>query len=591
MRPNKPAKPKNFKSALKELVKNLKKHTLAIVIATVFSIGSTALAIIAPEQLRLLTNEISVGITGTMNMDNIFNIMTYLIIVCLFSFTCELIQGFIMVNMSQNFSKNLRTRIAKKINKIPLKLFDSRPVGDILSIITNDVDVIFDGLYSGVSNLTYAIVSLIGVLIMMLITNWQMSLTVIISSILGLVTVGSIMSKAHKYFEAQQKNLGKLNGYVEEMYSGHNVISVYNAVDETKKQFEQYNKDLYKSTQRASFMGGIMQPLMGFMGNFGYVAVCIVGAMLALNGTIDFGTIIAFVFYAKLFSNPLSTIAQSMGRMQVVVAAAERVFDFLKEDELSSEDNITGSLDPSEVKGDIEFRNVKFGYDEQLIIKDLSVDIKAGQKVAIVGPTGAGKTTIVNLLMKFYDIDDGDILIDGHSIKNLTRENVHNLFCMVLQNTWLFKGTVKENIAYNQDNLSDDDIVNACKLAGIDEFIDSLPSKYETVLENNQNISEGQKQLITIARAIVDKSPFLILDEATSSVDRKTEEAVQRAMDELTKNRTAFIIAHRLSTIQNADVILVLKDGQIAEQGNHDELLARKGIYCDLYNSQFEEFD
>lgn len=588
---HKPDKAKNFKSAAKELLKSLKKHTLAIIIATIFSVGSTMIAIIAPEQLRLLTNEISAGITGTMNMNNIFNIMKYLIFVCLFSFACELIQGFIMVNMSQNFSKNLRSRIASKINKIPLKLFDSRPVGDILSIITNDVDVIFDGLYSGISNLTYAIVSFIGVLIMMLVTNWQMSLTVIISSIVGLLAVGIIMSKAHKYFEAQQKNLGKLNGYVEEMYSGHNVISVYNAVEETKKQFEDYNKELYKSTQRASFMGGIMQPLMGFMGNFGYVAVCIVGALLAINGEIDFGTIIAFVFYAKLFANPLSTIAQSMGRMQIVIAAAERVFDFLKEDELSSEEKIDDRLEPSDAKGNIEFKNVRFAYNDKPIIKDFSATVKAGQKVAIVGPTGAGKTTIVNLLMKFYDINDGDILIDGHSIKNLTRENVHDLFCMVLQNTWLFKGTVKENIAYNQAGLSDEDIVNACRLAGIDDFINSLPLKYETVLENNQNISEGQKQLITIARAIVDKSPFLILDEATSSVDRKTEEAVQHAMDELTENRTAFIIAHRLSTIQNADLILVLKDGDIIEQGTHDELLEKNGFYSELYNSQFEEFD
>jgi len=584
----KPEKAKDFKSASKRLLKNLKKHLFGIIMATIFSIGSTAIAIVGPDKVKELTNEISAGISGTINMANVFDIVIFLIGVCLFSVLCEILQSFIMINVSQNFSKNLRTKIAKKINQIPLRTFDSRPFGDILSIVTNDVDVIFDGLYQGLSNLTYAIFTLIGVLFMMFITNWQMSLTAIGSSLLGFFLVGIIMSKAHKYFEAQQKNLGVINGYIEEMYSGHNVISVYNAVDETKEEFEEYNKNLYKSTQKASFLGSIMQPLMGFVGNLGYVMVCIVGGILATNHTIDFGTIIAFVFYVRLFSNPLSTITQSLTRMQVVVAAAERVFDFLDEEELSSESGITDKLSPKKVKGNVEFKNVKFAYDKKPIIKGFSANIKAGQKVAIVGPTGAGKTTIVNLLMKFYDIDEGDILIDGHSIKNLTRENIHDLFCMVLQNTWLFKGTIKENIAYNQGKLSDKDIIQACKFADIDDFINSLPDKYDTVLEDNQSLSEGQKQLITIARAIVDDSPFLILDEATSSVDRKTEEVVQKAMDELTKDRTSFIIAHRLSTIQNADLILVLNNGDIIEQGTHDQLLKKNGFYADLYNSQFE---
>lgn len=584
----KPEVAKDFKNSSKKLLKALKKHLFGIIIATVFSVGSTAISIIGPDKVKELTNEISVGIAGTINMGNVFDIVIFLIGVCLFSIICEVIQSFIMINISQNFSKNLRTKIAKKINVIPLKTFDNRPFGDILSIVTNDVDVIFDGLYQGLSNLTYSVFTLIGILVMMFITNWQMSLTAIGSSLIGFLLVGMIMSKAHKYFEAQQKNLGIINGYIEEMYSGHNVISVYNAIPETKEAFEEYNKNLYKSTQKASFLGSIMQPLMMFVGNLGYVMVCIVGGILATKGTIDFGTIVAFVFYVRLFSNPLTTITQSLTRMQVVIAAAERVFDFLEEEELSSEESITDKLLPRKVKGNVEFRNVKFAYDDRPIIKDFSVNIKAGQKVAIVGPTGAGKTTIVNLLMKFYDINDGDILIDGHSIKNLTRSNIHDLFCMVLQNTWLFKGTIKENIAYNQNKLSDKDIIQACKLADIDDFINSLPDKYDTVLTDNQSLSEGQKQLITIARAIVDKSPFLILDEATSSVDRKTEEVVQKAMDELTKNRTSFIIAHRLSTIQNADLILVLKDGDIIEQGTHNELLKKNGFYADLYNSQFE---
>ena len=587
-KPMKPEKAKNFKSSSKELLKSLKRYYFLIILSVVFSIGSTAVAIIGPQKVSEITNEISAGISGTINIQNIFDIMVFLIGVCLFSIVCEVISNFLMINVSQNFSKKLRSDIAKKINKIPLKLFDSKPVGDVLSIVTNDVDVIFDGLYQGVGNLMYSIAVLIGVLVMMFITNWQMSLTAIGSSLIGFILVGLIMSRAHKYFEAQQRNLGTINGYIEEMYSGHNVISVYNAVGETKEQFEKYNKELYKSTQKAAFLGGIMQPLMMFVGNFGYVAVCIVGAILAIKEVIDFGTIIAFIFYVRLFSNPLSTIAQSLGKMQIVVAAAERIFNFLKEDEMSSEENITDKLSPKKVKGNVEFKNVKFAYDKIPVIKNFSANIKAGQKIAIVGPTGAGKTTIVNLLMKFYDIEEGDILIDGHSIKNLTRENVHNLFCMVLQNTWLFKGTIKENIAYNQSKLSDEDIIDACKAADIDTFINSLPDKYNTVLEDNQSLSEGQKQLITIARAIVDDSPFLILDEATSSVDRKTEEVVQKAMDELTKDRTSFIIAHRLSTIQNADLILVLKDGDIIEQGNHDELLKKNGFYAELYNSQFE---
>lgn len=583
-----PEKAKNFKSSFKNLFIYMKKYIPAILIATLFSVGSTALAIIGPQQLSLLTNEIKVGLTSDINMTNIYNISMFIVAVCIFSIVCELIQGFIMVNVSQNFSKELRTETSKKINRIPLKYFDSRPVGDILSIITNDIDTIFDGLHQGIGNLSYAVVSLVGVLFMMFKINWQMSLTSIISTLIGFLFVGLILSKSSKYFKAQQNNLGILNGYIEEMYSCHNIVSVYNGVDDTKKQFDKYNDELYKSSQKAHFMGSLMQPLMAFSGNFGYIAVCVVGAILTMNGIIDFGTIIAFIFYVRLFSNPISTIAQSITKMQSVVAAAERVFEFLNLEELPSESHITTILDSNKVKGNIVFEHVKFGYDENIVIKDFSANIKAGQKVAIVGPTGAGKTTLVNLLMKFYDIDSGDIIIDGYSIKELSRENIHELFCMVLQNTWLFKGTIKENVIYNQTHLSDKDVIDACKLADIDDFINSLPDKYDTMLDDNENLSEGQKQLLTIARAILDDSPFLILDEATSSVDRKTEEIVQRAMDNLTKDRTSFIIAHRLSTIQNADLILVLNDGDIVEQGTHEELLKKNGFYAELYNSQFE---
>ena len=587
---NKPKHPKakNFKESLCKLCKELKPYLALIIIASIFSMGSSLIAILGPDKVSDLTNEIKEGITNVINFTNIYNISFYLLLVCLYSTVCELFNGFIMVNVSQDFSKELRSKISKKINDMPLKYFDNRPVGDILSIVTNDVDTIFDGLQHGIANFIYSAVTLVGVLLMMFITNWQLSLTVIISSLLGFLLVGIIMSKGHKYFEEQQKNLGTINGYIEEMYSGHNVVSVYNAFPETKKQFEEYNKNLYKSTQRASFFGGMMQPLMGFAGNFGYVAVCVVGALLAINDIISFGTIIAFVFYVRLFSNPLSTIAQCMTKLQSVVAAAERVFEFLDETPLSPEKEGISYINPETISGNISFKHVKFGYDESDVIKDFSADIKAGQKVAIVGPTGAGKTTLVNLLMRFYEIKSGDILIDNYSIKDFSRKNLRELFSMVLQNTWLFKGTIKENLVFNNKHENIEEIVKSYDIPELSSFIESLPNKYETLLEDNQSLSEGQKQLLTIARAMIENCPFLILDEATSSVDRKTEETIQRAIDKLTENKTTFIIAHRLSTIQNADLILVLDNGDIREQGTHEELLNLNGFYAELYNSQFE---
>ena len=579
-------KAKNFGSSLKKLVRKLKPYTLGIIIASIFSILSTALAIAGPDLLRKIVNEIQAGLTTSINMDLLLQYSIYIGALCLFCIGCELIQGFILVSISHNFSRSLRTDVSKKINRLPLKFFDSKPVGDTMSIITNDIDTIYDGLHQSISNVTYAVATVIGVMFMMFKTNWQMSLISILATTIGFILVSIIAKKSKKYYKAQQKNIGKLNGYIEEMYSCHNIVVTHNGIDEAKKEFKIFNDELAKSSQKAAFLGSVIPPLMSFVGNVGYIAVCIVGALLTMNNVIDFGTIIAFIFYVRLFSNPLNTIAQSLTKMQSVVAAAERVFDFMDEEEMPSESNKI-VLKPQDAKGNITFENVCFAYDKTPVIKSFSMEVKAGQKVAIVGHTGAGKTTIVNLLMKFYDIQSGDIKIDGISMKDLSRSNIHDLFCMVLQHAWLFHGTIKENIIYNQENIEDIEVKKACDMAGISDFIESLPDEYDTLLSDTNNLSEGQKQLITIARAIVDKSPFIILDEATSSVDRKTEELVQRSMDNLMKNRTSFIIAHRLSTIQNADIILVLDHGDIVEMGSHDELIRKNGIYTDLYNSQF----
>ena len=587
MRKSDDRKAKNFSSSFKRLLKNLKPYTIPIVIASVFSILSTALAIFGPDLLSKIVDEIQAGLTSSINFDVLVQYCINIGVLALICIICELIQGFILVSTSHNFCRSLRRDVSKKINRLPLKFFDRKPVGDTMSVITNDIDNIYDGLQQGVSNLTYAIATLVGVLFMMFKTNWIMSLTSVIATLLGFVIVTIIATKSKKYFKAQQKNIGELNGYIEEMYSCYNVVKTYNGVDDARKEFKVLNEKLAKSAQKASFLGGVIPPIMSFVGSFGYVAVCIVGALLTMNNVIGFGTIIAFIFYVRLFSNPLNTIAQSFTRMQSVVAAADRVFDFMDETEMPSEEHITQYLDKKSVKGNISFENVCFAYDTKPVINNFSIDVKSGQKVAIVGHTGAGKTTLVNLLMKFYDISSGDIKIDGISIKDLSRSNVHELFCMVLQQTWLFNGTVRENIVYNQENINEADVKRACDMAGIAEFIESLPNEYETILDESNNLSEGQKQLLTIARAIISSSPFIILDEATSSVDRKTELLVQESMDKLMDGRTSFIIAHRLSTIQNADIILVLDHGDIVETGSHEELIEKDGVYANLYNSQF----
>ena len=524
------------------------------------------------------------------NVDNIFRIGIFLVILYVIAYFANFFQGFIMATVNQKVSKNLRTAISEKINKLPLKYFDKMSYGEVLSRVTNDVDTIGQALNNSVNTLVGAAALFIGSLIMMFVTNWVMALSGVISTIIGFIIMTIIISKSQKYFMEQQNVLGEVNGIVEECYSGQEIIKAYNAEQETELFFEKENSRLYKSAWKSQFYSGLMQPIMSFIGNFSYVIVCVVGAVLVYYNIINFSVIIAIMIYIRLFTQPLAQMAQGVTNLQSATAASERVFEFLEQPELKDESKLTKRLYNSDIKGNVEFRHVKFGYNpEKIIIKEFSAKIKAGQKVAIVGPTGAGKTTLVNLLMKFYDVTDGDILIDGVSIKELTRENVHDIFGMVLQDTWLFQGTIKENIRYSKLDVTDEQIINACKECGIDHFVKTLPNGYDTVLDDNTNISAGQKQLLTIARAMVENAPMLILDEATSSVDTRTEILIQNSMDKLTKNRTSFVIAHRLSTIKNADIILVMKDGDIIEMGNHEELLAKKGFYAELYNSQFEE--
>ena len=525
-----------------------------------------------------------------MDMDKINSIAILLACLYIISAIFSYIEGLSMIKVANGYAKKLRSSISEKINKLPLKFFDHNLSGDILSRVTNDVDTIAQSLNNSLSTLVSSITLFIGSIIMMFATNYIMAITAIVSSLIGFILMFIILNKSQRYFTARQRELGKLNGYIEEIYSGLNVVRSCNAKDETINEFDKLNDKLYDCNRKSQFLSGLMQPIMGFIGNFSYVAVCIVGALLVSKSVISFGVIVAFIMYVRLFTNPLSQIAQAMTSMQSTAAASERVFGLLEEVEMDSENDITKKLDKHKVKGNIEFKNVKFGYDkDKIIINDFTAKVKAGEKIAIVGPTGAGKTTMVNLLMKFYDINDGDILIDGTSIKELKRDNIHSLFTMVLQDTWLFNGTVKENIIYNQKNVSNKKVEDVCKVVGVDHFIKTLPNGYDSIISDNDSVSSGQRQLLTIARGMISDSPFLILDEATSNVDTRTEELVQKAMDKLMENKTSFIIAHRLSTIKNADLILVMKDGNIIEQGNHNELMKKNGFYANLYNSQFEK--
>lgn len=523
------------------------------------------------------------------DMDAVKKLAMFMAILYVTSALFSFIEGLSTTTVSNRFANSLRNRISKKINKLPLKYFDTHEAGDVLSRVTNDVDMIAQNLNNSLATIVAGGTLFIGSVIMMFITNWIMAITAIVSSLIGFALMFTILGKSQKYFNQKQVELGNMNGYIEEMYSGHNVVKAYNGTEEAINRFGELNQKLYTANRKSQFLSGMMHPIMGFVGNFGYVMVCIVGALLTMNNVITFGVIVAFMIYVRLFINPLTQIAQAMTSLQATAAASERVFEFLDEVEMSDQKDIKKKLNKSQVKGEIEFKNVKFGYDPgRTIIKDFSVSVKPGQKIAIVGPTGAGKTTMVNLLMKFYEINNGEILIDGVSTKDLTRENIHELFIMVLQDTWLFEGTIGDNIRFSKEDVSEREVWEALRTVGVDHFVKTLPGGLDYVLGDNDTVSQGQKQLLTIARGMIEDAPFLILDEATSNVDTRTEELVQKAMDKLTEGRTSFIIAHRLSTIKNADLILVMNEGNIIEQGTHDELLAKKGFYAGLYNSQFE---
>lgn len=588
-------KPKKFKKTLKEMTGYLKPYFPLILIAVVASVIATILQIIGPDKLKLITDEITKGlpkmvkgkpVLDSINMDNVKSITIMLVIFYGSSLLLNLLQRFIMADVTQKISKSFREKIAVKINKLPFSYFDNTTYGDILSRVTNDVDTISQSLNQSIGTLLTSIVMLLGTLVMMIYNSGILTITTILSSLVGFVFITIIMKKSQKYFKAQQQNLGDINGQIEEVYTGHNVIKAYNAGERVIDEFEQMNTQLYTSAWKSQFLSGLMTPIMQFAGNFSYVMVCIVGGALAINGKISFGVIVAFMIYVRLFTNPLSDIAQSFNTLQRAAAAGERVFEFLNEKELE-EENVTEKLDRA--KGEVEFKDVRFGYNpDKIIIKDFSVKVNPGEKIAIVGPTGAGKTTIVNLLMRFYEINDGQIFVDGIDTKKLSRDNLRDQFCMVLQDSWVFEASVRENITFGEKDITDEELIDVCKRVNLDHFIRTLPNGYDTILNDKQSLSQGQLQLLTIARAMVSHAPMLILDEATSSVDTRTEIIVQDAMDELAKGRTSFVIAHRLSTIKNADLILVMKDGDIVEKGKHDELLARDGFYAQLYNAQFE---
>jgi len=589
-------KAKDFKGTWIKLINYCNRYMPAIVISLVIAAAGTVLTIIGPNQIGKMTNEIQKVIAPLMasgqmadvDLSAISQIGILLVILYSASAVLNFVQGYIMATITQKIGRNMRTDISQKINRLPLKYFDKVTFGDILSRVTNDVDTIGQTMNQSIGTLVTSVTMFIGSAVMMFYNNWLMALTAIGASLLGIVLMALIMGKSQKYFLRQQKDLGAVNGHVEEIYSGHNVVKVYNGGKEAERFFNEVNDRLYDSGWKSQFISGLMMPLMMFVGNLGYVAVCVVGAVLAMNGTIQFGVIAAFMIYIRLFTQPLSQLAQAFQNLQRTAAAGERVFEFFDEKEMEDESDKKERL--SDIKGEIEFRNVRFGYDpEKTIIHNFSSKFEAGKKIAIVGPTGAGKTTIVNLLMRFYELDSGDILIDGVPSTDVPRDNVQEQFGMVLQDTWLFEGSVKDNIIYCTEGVTDEQVVETCKAVGLDHFISTLPKGYDTVLDEKTSLSQGQKQLVTIARAMIQNAPMTILDEATSSVDTRTEHLVQEAMSNLTAGRTSFVIAHRLSTIKNADVILVLKDGDIVESGTHKELLEQDGFYAELYNSQFEQ--
>ena len=589
-RGNAPETSKNFGAAIKRLFGELGQLRILVIVSVVFAIAGAICTIVAPNRIADLTDEITMGLVpgGNINMDAVWAIGTFMIILYVVAGLLSFGGGVLMTQVSNIFARNLRKRISEKINRLPLNYFDRHQTGDILSRITNDVDTVAMSLSNSLSTIVSETVLMFGVLIMMFITNWQLALVAVVASVLGFVGMGVILGKSQKYFSMRQTELGKLNAHIEEIYSGLNVVRAYNGKASSDEKFDKLNRRVYIANQRSQFLGGLMHPIMAFIGNFGYVAVCVMGAILTTQNVISFGVIVAFITYVRLFTSPLSRIAQSMSNLQSAAAASERVFEFVDEKEMTDESEKATKINKDKIHGNIEFDNVRFGYDkDKTIIKGFSAKAKAGQKIAIVGPTGAGKTTIVNLLMKFYDINSGKILIDGIPTSEMKREEIHSLFTMVLQDTWLFAGTLRDNILYNRTKISDEKIMEICDTVGLTHFVKTLPHGLDTEIAENDAISAGQKQLITIARGMVEDAPFLILDEATSNVDTRTEELVQKAMDKLAEGRTSFIIAHRLSTIKNADLILVMNEGNIIESGSHKQLIAKNGFYAELYNSQF----
>ena len=580
-------KPKNFKSSILSLFRYLKPWYAAIVISLLLSLASTVLTLIAPDKMADLTNSIAAGLFTGIDMDGIKKAIIAILVIYIAGSLFSCAASYTMITVMQRLAWSMRNSISKKINRMPLKYFDKVSIGDVMSRITNDVDTLSSTLNSSITTLVQGVVQFVGVTVIMFATNALMSLAAIGSSLIGFIFMFAVIKRSKKYFRRQQKNLGDMNGHVEEMYSGHDIVRVYGATGQAKAEFKRINNNLYESAWKSQFFGGLMMPFMSFIGNFGYVAVCVVGAALTMSGDISFGTIVSFIAYVRLFTSPLSQISQAAGQLMSAGAAGERVFGFLEEEELSDDSNCTAY--PEKVTGKVEFDHVRFGYDEdKAIINDFSTSVMPGQKIAIVGHTGAGKTTMVNLLMRFYELWSGEIRIDGVPISEMKRSDVHALFGMVLQDTWLFEGTYRENIVYGKKDVTDDQIRSACKAVGMDHFIMTLPEGYDTVLSDRSSLSAGQRQLLTIARAMVENAPMIILDEATSSVDTRTEALVQQAMYKLTEGRTSFVIAHRLSTIRDADLILVMDKGDVVESGTHEQLLKANGLYKELYYSQFE---
>ena len=582
-------KSKDFKGTWMKIIRYCKRYLAVIVVALICAVAGTILTILGPDKLSDLTKVITEGIATGIDMERVKSIGLTLVVFYVGSAILSFGQQFIMATVTQNVTKQLRSDISVKINCLPMAYYNKTSTGDVLSRVTNDVDMISQSMNQSIGNLVSAVALFFGSLIMMFKTNVIMTLTAVIATMIGFGLMSLITSHSQKYFSRQQANLGALNGHIEEIYSGHTVVKAYNGEKNAKKVFDELNNNLRDSAFKAQSLSGLMQPLMAFIGNFGYVAVCVMGAVLTMKGYIGFEVIVAFMMYIRLFTQPLAQIAQATQSLQSAAAAGERVFSFLGAEEMSDESGKTEKFGKAE--GYVDFEHVKFGYEDtdKIIIHDFSAKAKPGQKIAIVGPTGAGKTTLVNLLMRFHEIQSGDIKIDGISTRDMKREEVRSQFCMVLQDTWLFEGTVRENLVYNTENVSEEKIEAACKAVGLDHFIRTLPHGYDTILNDQVSLSQGQKQQLTIARAMIADKPMLILDEATSSVDTRTELQIQKAMDALMQNRTSFVIAHRLSTIKNADLILVLKDGDIIESGNHEELLAKGGFYADLYNSQFDQ--